>query len=356
MTWDEIDWEALERLRGLFLSGATAGSSYWRSRADLASYDFTYGARIAWKWDAVVQELDQRGWKPPAQTVLKLEHGSGRGSAGAWSVLDWGCGSGVAGRRIVQWLGAERVGVLRLWDQSALAADFAAEAARTRFPGLRVEHLTPGFFAGSEPIGILVFSHVLTELPAAERTALLEIAGRADAVLWVEPGTTDASRALIDIRERLRGRFRVVAPCTHQNACGLLAPDNARHWCHHFAAPPPEIFVDSDWARFGRRAGIDLRSLPYSFLALARADRAPAAEAAGLDRVIGEPRFQKGVARLLSCSAAGVRELTVQKRDAPALIRELKHPVGPLVYRWTRADDRIQAGARLAGPEPGRGL
>ncbi len=374
MTWEQIDWAALERLRGLFLSGEAARAPYWRSASDLASYDFTYGARIGWKWDAVLRELDGRAWRPPAhtmpklehgsgqgptstQTTLKLEHGSGQGPERPWTVLDWGCGSGVAGRRVVRWLGPDRVAALRLWDESALAADFAAAAARAEFAGVRVEHLTPGFFAGGEPAGVLVVSHVLTELPAAELAALVELAGRADAVLWVAPGTAAASRALIAVREQLRGRFRLVAPCTHQAACGLLAPANARHWCHHFAAPPPGIFVDANWAQFGRRAGIDLRSLPYSFLALARADGAPAADpAAGFERVIGEPRFAKGIARVLSCGVAGVGELTIQKRDAPDLLRELKRPPGPLVYRWTRPGDRIQAGERLAaGATPAGG-
>ena len=357
MTWEQIDWTALERLRGLFLSGGAARASYWRSAADLASYDFTYGARIGWKWDAVLRELDERGWRPPARTAVNLDDGSGRGPDRPWSVLDWGCGSGVAGRRVVRWLGPDRVAALRLWDESALAADFAAAAARAEFAGVRVEHLTPGFFAGGGPAGVLVVSHVLTELPAAERAALLEFAGRADAVLWVEPGTAAASRALIAVRAQLRDRFRVIAPCTHQAACGLLAPANARHWCHHFAAPPSGIFVDADWAQFGRRAGIDLRSLPYAFLALARADGAPAADpAAGFDRVIGEPRFAKGIARVLSCGPAGVGELTIQKRDAPDLLKELKRPAGPLVYRWTRPGGRIQGGDRLAaGPPPAAG-
>jgi hypothetical protein len=267
---------------------------------------------------------------------------------GAGSVLDWGCGSGVAGRRVVRWLGADRVRVLRLWDHSALAVDFAAEAARTRFPRLPVEHLTPGFLAGNEPVGLLVISHVLNELPAEELRALRGLAARAEAILWVEPGTADASRALIEVRERLRARFRVVAPCTHQAGCGLLAPTNARHWCHHFAAPPSEIFADSNWVKFGRRAGIDLRSLPYSFLALERAAADPASEAAsGLDRVIGEPRVYKGFARVLSCAAGGVSELTLQKRDAPMLFKQLKRPGGPLVYRWTREGDRILGGNPL---------
>lgn len=260
MTWEELDWAVLDRLRDQFLSGDAARGPYWTSREDLANYDLTFGERIGWKWDAVLRELDQRGWRPAPSEP----------NPGGIAVLDWGCGSGVAGRRVVSWLGAGRVAALRVWDQSGLAADFAATAAEARFPGLRVEAVTPGFLAGDAPIGILVVSHVLNELSEASLPALRALASRADAILWVEPGTRECSRALVELREPLRERFRVVAPCTHQAACGLLAPENARHWCHHFAAPPAAIFADSDWVKFGRRAGIDLRSLPYSLLALER--------------------------------------------------------------------------------------
>ncbi len=332
MTWEQLDWAVLDRLRQLFLSGRTAPGPYWTSRQDLANYDLTYGERIGWKWDAVLRELDQRSWRPAARAVL-----------------DWGCGSGVAGRRVVDWLGPERVDTLRVWDQSGLAADFAAGAAETRFPKLRVAHVTPGFLAGDEPIGLLVISHVLNELPAGELLALRGLATRADAILWVEPGTQDCSRALIEIREQLRGRFRLVAPCTHQAACGLLAPANARHWCHHFAPPPPAIFADSHWVKFGQRAGIDLRSLPYSFLALERHPTA-ADTGTGLARVIGAPRLYKGFAKVLSCDAVGVTELTLQKREAPALFKQFKRPVSALIYRWRREGDRIRGGELLAGP------
>ena len=332
MTLADIDWAVLERLRGLFLSGRAAPHAYWRSPEDLANYDFTYGERIGWKWDAVLRELDLRGWRPPRGAMSNLEHRRARNEDGKLGVLDWGCGSGVAGRRVVHWLGVDQVAVLRVWDHSLLAADFAAGAARAAFPRLAVEPVTPGFLASDEPVGVLVISHVLHELPAEELRGLRELAARAAAMLWVEPGTSEVSRALIEIREQLRGRFRPVAPCTHQAGCGLLAPANARHWCHHFAASPSAIFADSNWVRFGQRAGIDLRSLPFSFLVLERRAAGPeAAGDAGLARVIGEPRAYKGFARVLSCEADGVRELTLQKRDAPELFKQLRRPVGPLV-------------------------
>ena len=338
MTWEELDWAVLDRLRDLFLSGGAARGPYWTSPADLANYDFTFGERIGWKWDAVLRELTQRGWRPPASAP-----------GGSIAVLDWGCGSGVAGRRVVGWLGAGRVAALRVWDQSGLAADFAAAAAEAQFPGLRVEHVTPGFLAGEAPVGILVVSHVLNELPAAELLALRGLGARAGAILWVEPGTPECARALVEIREQLRDRFRVVAPCTHQAACGLLAPENSRHWCHHFAAPPVDIFADSHWVKFGQRAGIDLRSLPCSFLALERR-AAGAGPADGTARILGAPRVYKGYAKVLSCDAGGVAELTLQKRAAPALFKELKRPAGPLLYRWRRDGDRILGAAPAAGP------
>ena len=54
MNWETLDWEVLDRLRALFLKGKPPGGSYWTSPGDLAVYDLTYAQRIAWKWDAVL--------------------------------------------------------------------------------------------------------------------------------------------------------------------------------------------------------------------------------------------------------------------------------------------------------------
>jgi ribosomal protein RSM22 (predicted rRNA methylase) len=203
--------------------------------------------------------------------------------------------------------------------------------------------------AGDDPVGVLVISHVLNELPASELLALRGLASRADAIIWVEPGTQEISRALVELREQLRVRFRVVAPCTHQAACGLQAPENTRHWCHHFAAPPVGIFADSNWVRFGQRAGIDLRSLPYSFLALdRRPTMAPDDPGAGFSRIIGEPRCYKGYAKVLSCESNGVIERMMQQRDDPDLFKRCRRPEGPLIYRWTIADGKIVGGEPLS--------
>ncbi len=338
MTWEELDWAALDRLREAFLSGKAAQGPYWLSPSDLASYDFTYGERIGWKWDQVLRELQLRGWRPASRDVF-----------------DWGCGSGVAARRVLGFFGASAFDSLTVWDHSPLAADFAANAATQAFAGLRVSSATPGLLADTAPIGLLLVSHVMTELSDEELAALRALALRSREILWVEPGTHEVSRRLGQQREALRPEFQVVAPCTHQLACPMFVPGAERDWCHFFAPPPPAIFADSDWVKFGQRAGIDLRSLPYSFLALQRTGGGPvpATEdgdeaATKLSRVIGRPEHFKPYARVLNCDAGGLAELEISKRTCSALFKELERTKAPLVYRWKRDGNKVVGGERLA--------
>ena len=279
MNWEILDWSTLDRLRDIFLAGK-GGADYWRSRDDLVQYDATYGERIGWKWDAALRELLRLGWTPPST-----------------SILDWGCGSGVAGRRVRDAFG---IPTLRVFDPSRLAIDFACETGNATL------------WHEGEPVGLLVLSHVINEANPQE---LLRVARLAEAIIWVEPGTRTDSLALIAMREKLREEFHVVAPCTHRAPCGMLTPENDRHWCHFFAAPPKAIMANSAWVRFAQRAGIDLRSLPFSFLVL---DRRPVI-ATATARLIGAPRLYKGYAKVLNCRADGVREETVQQRDAKEL-------------------------------------
>ncbi len=326
MNWESLDWEALDRLRETFLSGDKTQGPYWHTITDLECYDFTYGERIGWKWDAALAELKLRGWIPPV----------------GGTILDWGCGSGIAGRRVVDFFGAANFSRLVLHDHSTLAMDFAEFRAKQEFPALAVERASVRFLREDTPIGLLVVSHVVNELTDEARAELSELCARAQAIIWVEPGTHEVSRALGQWREKLRENFQLVAPCPHQAACGVLAPGNERHWCHFFATPPAGVYADSGWVRFGQRAGIDLRSLPYAFLALTRSQpSALSPQPSGLSRIIGEPRLYKGYAKIFNCDAGGVAELMLQKRDAPELLKSFKHGVGPELHRWTHENGRI---------------
>ncbi|HSI14100.1 MAG TPA: small ribosomal subunit Rsm22 family protein, partial [Chthoniobacter sp.] len=257
-------------------------------------------------------------------------------------VLDWGCGTGVAHRRVLAaW---PQFTALALHDRSPRARMFAAEKARQEFPQIAIKTDPPVVTRDT----LLLVSHVINELPDAELSRLLELARSAGEVIWVEAGTHADSRRLIEVRERLRDTFTPVAPCTHAASCGMLTVRNAPHWCHHFARPPSAIFQDARWAEFAREIGIDLRSVPYSFLVLAREP----AMAHGYSRIIGEPREAKGYAKVLSCQTEGVAELILQKRDVPEIFRAIRKETLQPVYRWTLADGKITAAEPLASGEP----
>ncbi len=310
----------LSRLRARFLDGSNAGGGYWRNEAELALYDATFAERIGWKWDAVLGELVTRGWRPSAPHLV-----------------DFGCGSGVAGRRVLDaW---EGFASLTAADVSPLAVRYAESRARTAHPGLEVRGVAAADLRDLPPGTLLLVSHVINELSPPAREQLLHLARQAEAVIWVEAGTHADSRALIAVREELRAERAIIAPCTHAAPCGMLAPQNAPHWCHHFGRVPSAAFQDAGWAHFARELGIDLRALPYSFLVLAR-QPAPLPEDAS--RVIGVPREAKGRMEILNCNAAGVAEAMLQKRDAPELFKALQKGKAAAVQQWRVVDGRLQ--------------
>ena len=324
-SWADVDWEALRRLRAGFLSfdeQTGAAGDYWQSLRELASYDFTFAERIGWKWDRVLSGLSMLGWIPPQGAVL-----------------DWGCGTGVASRRVVRhW--PRQFQRLKLWDRSRLALQYAAERSLAELPRMPVECTD-----GSATAETVIVSHLLNELDDRGLRQLLAVVRQAQAVLWVEPGTHAVSRKLIAVREELMDTFRPVAPCVHAGRCGLLTPENAHHWCHHFARPPGEVFHDPGWGKFAQLMEIDLGSVPFAYLVL---DRRPAAEnSPRRSRVIGVPRYYKGHHKILSCEGEeGVLELTLQKRDDGSLFKEMKRDPGSL-YEWQREGEKIRSGKRI---------
>lgn len=340
-----LDWDALDRLRAVFLAREAAGSGpYWQNHSALAAYDATYGERIGWKWDALLAELRLRGWRPPAATTL----------------VDFGCGSGVAGRRVLHTFGADHFSSLALLDHSHEAIAFAAARARATYPGLKVQ-TTP---EPTEPF-TLVVSHVLNELAPEARAELLALAARAAAVLWVEPGTHADGRALAAVRDELRAAHRIVAPCTHRENCPLFAEANARDWCHFFAAPPPGVQNSPDWVRFSHRAGVDLRSQAYACLVLENSalPASPAAPGSPLlapssslrapsfpARLLGRPEVFKPYARFLACDGSGLHWLELAKRTDPGLVKRLaKDPPLPL-YQLAHDGRKVAAATPLFDP------
>ncbi len=298
-----MNFGLLRKLREHFLS-ETPGlrADYWENAEQLKEYDQTFAARISWKWDAVLRELKELGWTP---------------GPGKPAVLDWGCGTGIASRHFLRDFPAPLFSELRFWDRSRLAREFTKNQL-TNLGGSTPVHEGAERSDPSLPL-ILLLSHVLGELEHRLGEELMSLVSQAQTVIWVEPGTPALSRRLIEVRENLRGLFQVWAPCPHQARCGLLALENDRHWCHHFAEPPSEVFQSADWTKFSREMEIDLRSLPVSYLVLDRRPLAPRAA-----RLIGRPRSYKGYALALRCAESGVHEEKYGKAEQPELIKTFK--------------------------------
>ena len=326
--WTPSELKTLRRLREGFLTGTAGKSNYWHNPEDLALYDGSFAERIGWKWDGALRELVTRGWKPESRRIL-----------------DWGCGTGIAGRRVLEAWGAQFES-LSLHDRAPAAMRFAAQAAQRDFPQLKVQ-----INEVVDSSTLLVISHVINELDAQGLSRLLALARRAGEVIWVEAGAHEESRKLSRVRAELLAQgpdFVAVAPCTHQGACGMLTTTNERHWCHHFAHAPSEIFQSARWQQFSQELNIDLRSLPFSFLVLQR--RRPSEPIApGFSHTIGQPREFKGHDKVLSCQAEGLNEFILQKRDAPELMRTIRKGIQTPVYRWTLNDNKIIGAEPIGG-------
>ncbi len=316
--FQQRDLERLRALRGVLLAmearpEGEEAPRYWSSRRDIELYDQIFAARIGWKWDAVLDELVLRHGVPAAETLL-----------------DWGTGTGIATRRVL----AHVPGIRRvvLYDRDPEVLGFALERLGAEYPDVEVEAARA---APDGPFDLAIASHVLDELDEHGESALVGALRGAREVLWVEPGSKRTARRLSAARDGLLDAYEVLAPCVHSGACGMLAEGQSRHWCHLFARPPAEVHTTGSWSEIHRELKIDLRSLPYSYVALRRrADGARAAritEGAAGARLLGRPRFQRGRVLLDLCDSDGVREAPMLQRTDKALFKSLKSTAGEAV-------------------------
>ncbi|MDG1051469.1 MAG: class I SAM-dependent methyltransferase, partial [Planctomycetota bacterium] len=187
--FNQKDLQTLRELRATLLGmerrpEGEAAKRYWASSRTLELYDRVFAARIGWKWEAVLDEVEQRGGLPAPKTVL-----------------DWGTGTGAAARTVLRRLGPKgRPERVVLFDRDEAAREFAARSLRAEFPALTVE--TTAELPGG-PFDLMLASHVLDELSDDEVKPLVGAAAAADHVLWVEPGSMVTSRRLGEQRAAL---------------------------------------------------------------------------------------------------------------------------------------------------------
>ena len=148
------------------------------------------------------------------------------------SLLDVGAGPGTA-----TWAAAEAFSSLQIFTLldandalRTLALDLGSDSAR--FARSRYERGDArAVLAKADAADLVVASYVIGEMGEAERAALASLMWEKtrDTLLVVEPGTPAGYARIIALREQLiAAGAHVAAPCPHDEACPLAAPD----WCH----------------------------------------------------------------------------------------------------------------------------
>ncbi len=182
-------------------------------------------------------------------------------------------------------------------------------AQRAPHPALRdatwlASDVTAGHW--DQPADLVVAAYVLGELPPATRAPFIErLANSASVLVMVEPGTPDGSGRVLAAREvALAAGGRTVAPCPHDDACPLAAPD----WCH-FAARVARTRLHRQLK--GGQAPYEDEKFSYG----AWASDAIACEGMVPGRVLRHPRIDPGRITLTLCTVGGPSTEVVIARD-----------------------------------------
>ncbi len=177
------------------------------------------------------------------------------------------------------------------------------------------------FLNGVDDADLVVASYVAAELDETERAALAGLMWQRtrDVLLIVEPGTPDGYRRIIALRSQLIAEgAHVVAPCPHDGPCPLTSPD----WCH-FAQRLPRSRAHKQL----KGADVPFEDEKFSYVVLSRS--VPEKRSA---RVLAQPVQNKAAITAKLCTASGVSNTTVQRRDKEAFARARR-------WRW---DDAVE--------------
>jgi ribosomal protein RSM22 (predicted rRNA methylase) len=220
------------------------------------------------------------------------------------SLLDVGAGPGTA-----SWAAAEAFLSLQSFDLvdanmalRALALNLASSSMRLRDMTYARGEACPAL-ADAKAADLVVASYVIGELGDTERTALAELmwAKTRDTLLIVEPGTPAGYVRIIAMRAHLiAAGAHVAAPCPHDRACPLTAPD----WCH-FTQRLPRSRAHKQI----KGAELAFEDEKFAYLALTRA---PVAQHPS--RVLSQPVVGKVEVAAKLCTADGVVVAKIPRR------------------------------------------
>jgi ribosomal protein RSM22 (predicted rRNA methylase) len=226
------------------------------------------------------------------------------------SLLDVGAGPGTA-----TWAAAEAFPTLASFVRldanpalRALALDLAA-GSRLGTAGYELGRADPSL-AKATGADLVIASYMIGELGESERRDLIVAmwARTRDTLVIVEPGTPAGYTRIISARAQLitSGGY-VAAPCPHDRACPLQAPD----WCH-FAQRLPRSRAHMQL----KGAEAPFEDEKFSYVVLTRAP-----VAGRLSRVLAPPLAGKAAIAAKLCTPNGIAFTKIPRRDKSAYAR-----------------------------------
>ncbi len=210
-------------------------------------------------------------------------------------------------------------------DANAALRELAIELTQSdpRLSAMRYEKGDARKLADEQqPADLVVASYVINELNDTERAALADImwSKTRDMLLIVEPGTPAGYARIIDVRARLIAQgAHVIAPCPHDAACPLVAPD----WCHF-----SQRLSRSRTHKHLKSAELPYEDERFSYIALSRS---PLPQRSS--RVLAEPQVTKIAVTAKLCTDAGLNIANIPHRNKEAY-KQAKR------WRWGDAASR----------------
>ncbi len=298
----------LQRLREVFLESKGETQPYWRDLEDLDVYDSVFGARLGEKWRAVWEEI------LPGKTFPAINH-----------LVDFGCGSARASRETLK--SFPNIKTIHLVDHSDFALSWSEACLQEKFPEVEVKKSST--LEGVDKNSWLLVSHVVNEMSVGEVEILKAQAKEFLGFVWVEPGTPQHSKQLVQLRENFfkeGKRKNILGPCPQGTRECPLANGKSDDWCHSFTQVQSDLHQDGEFNKAIKSLGIDNRSVPFSYLAVARnIENSSPKIMPSQGRVIGRPRVYKGFVKFLCCDGRlGLQELRFQKRESNEVFKAFK--------------------------------
>jgi ribosomal protein RSM22 (predicted rRNA methylase) len=252
------------------------------------------------------------------------------------SMLDIGSGPGTA-----LWAATEQWSTLRkltAWEREAAFIDLGRQLARDRasqvltatswqrvtldkklVDGQQIVNTVEKKLVG-ESYDLVVFGHVLNELPDALRKDIVALAWQrcSGVLLIVEPGTSAAFPIVKAMREYLLELdASTLAPCAHDRPCPLL-----NDWCHF-----PQRLERPSFQRRAKEASAGWEESKFSYAAMARFP----ADTAIWGRLIHQPHKQKNMVNLTVSSTDGIVDLQILKKHREAFRRASDYDWGEVM-------------------------